>query len=209
MNRKYKIAAVIFAGLFSVTFFSSQAQISHGGMPHSFKKSISLSQLDVELLPYLDNNQLLENEPIPSKEDGFTFGKEITVNYNLENSGLWETLPNGDKLWRLAIQSTGAYSLNLIFDSFFIPPHSKLFIYTEDKSFIMGSFTEDNNNQWGNFATSLLPGEAIVLEYYEAAQDIGKSIIQLSTIVHGYKDFFFKKKGDYGTAEGKCHIDVN
>ncbi|MDR2408996.1 MAG: T9SS type A sorting domain-containing protein [Bacteroidales bacterium] len=205
MYRSYKI--IIYFYLLWGSVFSLSAQIDHGGRPYSFKKSLSLSPLEVELLPYLDNDILLEKEVVPSSEEGFIFGKEIAVNYTLENAGVWETLPNGARLWRMGIQSTGAYSLNLLFDNFYIPSHSNLFIYTEDKSYIMGAFTEENNNQWGNFATSLLPGDAIVLEYYEDPQDYGLGMLQLSTIVHGYKDFFFKQ-GRYGTSK-LCNVDVN
>ena len=209
MNTSKKTAVIIFVGLFLGTMFTSVAQIGHGGLPYSFKKNATVSQLNVEWLPYSDNNLLLEAEiAVPSKQDGFVFGKEIEVDYNLKNSGLWETLPDGGRLWRLGIESTGAYSLNLLFDKFNIPPHSHLFIYTEDKSFIMGKFTEANNNQWGNFATSLLPSDAIVLEYYESLQDYDKGIIQVSTVVHGYKDFLFRKSS-YGTSKAKCHIDAN
>jgi hypothetical protein len=205
MNKVCKI--IICLGLLWGGIFSLWAQIGHGGLPYSFKKSLSLSPLDVELLSYMDNKILLEEEAIPSKDEGFIFGKEIAVNYTLKNAGIWETLPNGARLWRMGIQSTGAYSLNLLFDSFYIPPHSNLFIYTEDKSFLMGAFTEENNNRWGNFATSLLPGDAIVLEYYEDPQDYDLGVLHLSTIVHGYKDFFFKK-GKYGSSM-ECNIDVN
>jgi hypothetical protein len=205
MFKAYKI--IICFCLLGGSIFSLSAQIDHGGRPYSFKKALFLSPLDIELLPYLDNDILLKEEVVPSAEEGFIFGKEIAVNYTLENAGVWETLSNGARLWRMGIQSTGAYSLNLLFDSFYIPPHSNLFIYTEDKSYIMGAFTEENNNQWGNFATSLLPGDAIVLEYYEDPQDYGLGVLQLSTIVHGYKDFFFKK-GKYGTSKA-CNIDVN
>ena len=204
---KYRKIIVVFVGLFVLTITVSVAQIGHGGVPYSFKKNAILSQPDVELLPYLDNKILLEEEIASvSKQEGFIFGKEIKVDYRLDNSGLWEDL-NGGRLWRLSVQSTGAYSLNLIFDKFYIPPHSNLFIYTEDKSFVMGKFTEENNNQWGNFATSLFPGDAIVLEYYEDSQDYGQGIIQLTTIVHGHKDFFFKK-GTYGSSK-QCNIDAN
>ena len=211
MNKNSVIAVVVFVGLFAGTIVDSKAQIGHGGMPYSFKKSTILSQPDVELLPYLDNKILLSEEVVAnSKQEGFTFGKEIAVDYSLDNSGKWDTLPNGGRLWRLSVQSVGAYSLNLFFDRFYIPLHSSLFIYTEDRTFIMGSFTADNNNQWGNFATSLFPGDAIVLEYYEDEQDYGKGIIHLNTVVHGYKDFFFKtEKASHGTASGKCHIDAN
>ena len=207
MNKVQKIT--VLAGLFVGTISSLSAQIGHGGLPYSFRKSTGLSQLNVEWLPYLDNKTLLEEETTTaSKQDGFTFGKEIDVNYNLDNSGLWENLSNGSRLWRLAIESTGAYSLNLLFDSFYIPPHSHLFIYTEDQSFVMGSFTYENNNQWGDFATSLLPGDAIVLEYYESEQDYGKGIIQLSTVVHGYKNLLFQKGGTWGSSM-KCNVDAN
>ncbi|MDR1182198.1 MAG: T9SS type A sorting domain-containing protein [Bacteroidales bacterium] len=206
MYKKCKI--IVCAGLLCASMFSLSAQISHGGKPYSFKKGLSLSPIDVELLPRLNHEMLLKEEvSAASKEDGFIFGKEIPVHYDLKNAGIWETLPNGARLWRMAVQSTGAYSLNLVFDNFYIPPHSNLFIYTEDKSYLMGSFTAENNNQWGNFATALLPGDAIVLEYYEAPQDYGLGVLNLSTIVHGYKDFFFKQ-GRYGSSQS-CNVDAN
>jgi hypothetical protein len=186
---------------------SLSAQVSHGGLPYSFKKGLYLSPLDVELLPRLNNEILLQEEILAPKDEGFIFGKEIPVHYDLKNAGLWDTLSNGARLWRMAIQSTGAYSLNLVFDSFYMPVHSNFFIYTEDKSYLIGSFTAENNNQWGNFATALLPGDAIVLEYYEARQDYGLGVLNLSTIVHGYKDFFFKG-GKYGSSQ-TCNVDIN
>ena len=208
MNKYRKTAVAAFVGVFLGAVFSSSAQIGHGGTPQSFRKSAISPQIDFELLPYLNNEILLEEEiATVSKQEGFTFGKEMEVDYSLENSGQWETLSNGGRLWRLGVQSTGAYSLNLVFDSFYIPANSNLFIYTDDRSFMMGSFTQKNNNQWGNFATSLFPGDAIVLEYYEAPQDYGQGIIHLTTIVHGYKDFFFKK-GTYGSSQ-QCNVDAN
>jgi hypothetical protein len=206
---KKSVEITILISLFLLAGVSLSAQVSHGGKPHSFQKNNHLQSLFFEKLPYQDNQILLEKEEnIVEKETGFQFGEEIKVNYTLENSGIWDTLVDGSRLWRLGIYSANAYSLNLLFDSFHIPSGSNLFIYTEDKSFVMGSFTEKNNNQWGNFATSLFPGDKIILEYYEPVQNKGLGIINLSTIVHGYKDFFFKK-GTYGTAAGSCHININ
>jgi hypothetical protein len=159
-------------------------------------------------MPYQDNDLLMEKEKnLSEAEIGFTFGEEISVNYTLENSGVWDTLPDGSRLWRLGIYSANAYSLNLIFDTFYIPAGSNLFIYTADKLFVGGSFTEENNNRWGNFATALFPNDEIVLEYYEPAHNKGLGKINLTTVVHGYKDFFFKQ-GMYGIS-GMCNIDVN
>lgn len=199
----------ILTSLFLIDSVSLSAQVSHGGKPRSFQKNNFLQSLSFEKLSYQDNQILLESEAtIAGKEAGFQFGKEIKVNYTLENSGVWDTLGDGSRLWRLGIYSQDAYSLNLLFDGFYIPQGSNLFIYTGDKSFVMGSFTEENNNRWGNFATSLFPGDKIILEYYEPAQNQGLGIINLSTIVHGYKDFFFKK-GTHKGAVGNCHININ
>ena len=201
------VISVVLISLFLLGSVSLSAQVSHGGKPCSFQKSNILQALYFERLPYQDNQILLEEETVAGKESGFQFGKEIQVNYTLENSGVWDTLGDGSRLWRLGIYSQNAYSLNFFFDSFHIPQGSNLFIYTNDKSFVMGSFTEKNNNRWGNFATSLFPGDKIVLEYYEPVQNKGLGIINLSTIVHGYKDFFFKK-GTYGKSAA-CHININ
>ena len=210
MNKSLYLAHKI---IFSATFLlgisiSSFAQIEHGGTPYSFKKK-SFGSFAAVALPAMDNQQLLQEEiRAEKKEEGYPFGKEIAVDYRLDNSGSWEELPDGGRLWRLGIESKGAYSLNLLFDRFYIPPSSHLFIYTADHSFVLGSFTVKNNNRWGNFATTLLPGDAIVLEFYEAAQDRNNATIQLSTVVHGYKNFFFQKEGTYGNS-GSCNVNIN
>ena len=186
----------------------ASAQVSHGGKPRSFQKSTSLKAVYPEILPYQDNDSLLkQEEKLSEKEGGFKFGEEISVDFSLDNSGVWDTLADGSRLWRLGIYSANAYSLNLIFDTFHIPFGSNLFIYTADKSFIMGAFTEKNNNSWNNFATSLFPHDEIVLEYYEPEQNKGLGKINLTTVVHGYKDFFFK----WGTlgSSASCNINVN
>jgi hypothetical protein len=215
MNKKNRILQLFCEASLCVAFvlggcFGAFAQIGHGGTPYSFKKRAVNAFVSVSL-PSFDNQMLLQEETaVEKKDEGYQFGKEIAVNYRLDNSGTWEVLPDGGRLWRLGIVSKGAYSLNLLFERFHIPPSSNLFIYTADQSFVLGSFTEKNNNRWGNFATTVLPGDAIVLEFYEAAQDRGEAIINLSTVIHGYKDFFFKKtqKGQYGKS-GSCNININ
>ena len=205
MNKFYKIvfAAIFLWGICAGAF----AQIEHGGTPYSFKEK-SVSTFTAVALPAMENQRLLQEETAADdKQEGYPFGKEIAVDYRLDNSGTWEDLPDGGRLWRLGIESKGAYSINLLFDRFYIPPASHLFIYTADKSFVLGSFTEKNNNRWGNFATTLLPGDAIVLEFYEAAQDRNDAIIQLSTVVHGYKKILHQK-GTYGNASW-CHVNIN
>ena len=167
------------------------AQIGTGGKPYSFQKSyLQLTKVPIELMPHKDNAILLEQEQPASKEDGYIFGEIINVKYTPNNSGLWEDLSNGDRLWRLAIKSKGAYSLNLVFDKFYMPIHSYMYIYTADKSYVTGAFTTNNNNENRSFATDIYPSDEIVIEYYESKYDRDSTFIELSKIVHAYKDIF-------------------
>lgn len=208
MHTKKKLV-LFFSPLFFIFFIvNSKAQISEGGVPYSFHDYRISDEIPFVKMPSVDNQVLINSENEASnKAEGFCFGKEFDVDYNLFNSGTWTELPNGDRIWRLGISSKDAYSLNLIFNRFYLPPTSNLFIYTKDKQYILGAFTEKNNLPDKIFATNLLPGGEIIIEYYEPQIVKGKGEIHLSTIVHGYKDFFFKG-GKYGTS-GSCHININ
>ncbi len=182
------------------------AQINEGGKPYSFSNLRLSDEITMIKMPQVDNNYLLQEEN-KSKIEGFQFGKEFDVDFNLFNSGIWTQLANGDRLWRLGISSQGAYSINLVFDRFYLPATANMFIYTKNKDYILGAFTEKNNLPERVFSTTLLPGDEIVIEYYEPASVRGKGEIHLSTVVHGYKDFFFQK-GYYGKS-GSCNVNIN
>ena len=68
-------------------------------------------------------------------------GYGFDVSYSLENSGTWEELIDGGKLWRLKIKSQDACSINLIYDKFCLPEGANFFIYNNDKSMVIGTFT--------------------------------------------------------------------
>ncbi|MDD3280478.1 MAG: T9SS type A sorting domain-containing protein [Bacteroidales bacterium] len=194
--------------LYFLTFgIVSQAQISQGGIPYSFQHEVLKDNVPVQHLPFVDNQTLLTEETAQISRETFVFGKEFEVDYNLLNAGVWTDLANGDRLWRLGISSENAYSLNLIFNKFYLPETAELFIYTKDKSYVLGAFTAKNNIPERVFSTTLLPGDEIVIEYYEPKEVKGQGLIHLSTIVHGYKDFFFKG-GVYGSS-GSCNININ
>lgn len=195
--------------LFILVYFAfaiSWAQKGLKTLPYSFTHQVE-KEIPVANVLHESNKDLLLMEKKDVRYDGFQFGKEISVNYNTINSGLWEDLPNGDRLWRLAIHSDSAFSLNLQFEYFYLPPNGKMHIYTADEGYVLGAFTEADNQPSRKFATSLLPGSDIVLEYYEPKTERYQAAIHLSAVVHGYKDFYFTN-GKYGTS-GSCNIDIN
>jgi len=86
----------------------------------SFIRKAIKQKIDVRTMPFVDVNKL-KNEDIvnDSKDQPWRFGKNIPVDLGLKNSGTWDFLPNGDKLWRLMIYSPGALTITA-FIVFFI-----------------------------------------------------------------------------------------
>jgi hypothetical protein len=97
----------------------------------------------------------------------FRFGYSFDVNLNLQNSGYWNELHNGNRVWTINIVSKGAYSINLAYNKFFIPDGGELYIYNEDKTILQGPITSKQNTPNLKFSTDLVQGESIILEYYE------------------------------------------
>ncbi len=200
--------------LFSLILFCSiiNAQNSQGGKPFSFDtnlREISIQNLKEEILPPFDLASMQAEDSVNDQSKGpFRFGYNHDVNYSLNNSGIWIILPNGDRLWQLSIKSPGALSMNLAFDDFFMPEGAKLFVYSPDKSYTIGAFTSINNQDDKAFATDLLLGDAVVLEYYEPIAVANKGHLKLFRITHGYrgvKDYLSKSFN----ASGSCQENVN
>lgn len=207
--RTLKLSVLFICLMFTASTF---AQLSEGGTPYSFNKSVKpIDQVAQVDMPYVDVQALLAQDQIEqAKGLPFRFGTAIDVKCNINNSGSWETLPNGDKIWRLRVFSNGAYSLNFIFNDFFLPKGTKFFIYNPQKTEVIGAFTSRNNNEDGAFSTGLVRGETSILEYYQPAGTIGVPHIGLSKVIHGYKNLFnHKVLGDDFGGSGSCNININ
>jgi hypothetical protein len=91
----------------------------------------------------------------------------------------------------LRIFSPDALSINLLYNSFWLPSGAKFFIYSEDRKQHIGAFTSRNNKggKMDNpgFATDLLYTNSIVLEYYEPLDVIENGIISIYKVISGYR----------------------
>jgi hypothetical protein len=133
---------------------------------------------------------------------------------NLNNSGKWTTLSNGDKIWQMEIYCKNALSINLLYDKFWIPEGAKFFVYSSNKKHSIGAFTSINNkgtkDKLKKFATGLVYGNKITLEYYLPEGVKEQGVISISHVVHGYRyinipEFF---DGGFGTS-GDCQVNIN
>lgn len=177
------------------------AQISKGGAPPSFSIPYLQDTVAVIQMPTVNVDSLIQNDTL--SDYSFRFGYAIDVNLGFNNSGTWDTLQSGDKIWRLKINSPSAFSINFIFDDFWLPEDAQFFVYNEDKSMVIGAFTSDvSNNPHNKFATDLIKGDVVVLEYFEPSHATGGRI-NVDKVIHGYVNTF----SGHGNS-GSCNIDI-
>ena len=210
-----KILKQLLLTVFVFYSFSLSAQVVYEkGIPYSLENEKNVKEtkdIPVALMSELDYDKLLKEDE-KDIEIGLPprFGFIHEVNYNLKNSGTWEKLPNGDRIWRLTIFAPKARTINLNYSQYDIPLGGKLFIYNKDRTDILGPFTTKNEKVNGEFATGFTKGQQCTIEYYEPRSVLGKSNLEIDGIIHGYKsirsfaDDFIKSFQD----SGACNNDV-
>lgn len=192
----------------------AQAQIQHGGQPYSSTHAVrgevpveTMRPVDVDALRAEDRAARQSDRPVPPR-----FGTALDVSLGINNAGRWTELPKGGRLWRLRIASQGAHSINLIFDKYHLPSGGELFIYNQDRSTVLGAFTEANNKPYGRFSTLPIEGAVITVEYYEPAEHRGETDLRVSKVIHAYRNLFAgndeSSHNGFGTSED-CNINVN
>lgn len=182
------------------------AQISHGGKPITLTNNSLSSSIPVVTTSTIDKTSLEQEDFITDniKEIPWRFGVEIPLNLSLSNSGSWETLSNGDRVWRLTIHVPNALSTNINYQKFYLPANATFFVF--NKNNILGAFNSSNNKENLEFATSLIKGNEVTLEYYEPIAVQGQGIIEVASIVHGYRDLFKQLKA-FGSS-GSCNVNA-
>ena len=196
--------------LVRVSFFGDQllAQLSVGGSPPSFSYNISRDQETVVSVPAPDLADVRSEDSLyPSP---YCFGMVIPVEVNPENTGSWITLPDGTETWRVMIKAPGALALTAYFDRFHIPEGGKLFLYNPDKSQVIGAYTSLNNSASGYFATELIAGEEMILEYSGIKGTDNRPVIHLNEIAYAYRGVDFLERDSYDNLlSSGCEVNVN
>ena len=120
----------------------------------------------------------------------YRFGFEHMVSIDVITQGKRDQLPNGDVVYRLALHCPDAYTVNVQFHDFLLPDGARLDLFTHDMTGFIGSYTSANNNPLRQLGSDILPGEKIVIEYYEPKEKAGTGVLKLGMIVHGYRNIF-------------------
>jgi hypothetical protein len=200
MRDMLKKLVVIF---FIVTGGTVTAQISHGGEPATLTGKPEVTQLELVRQPMAFSDQISEQGKLPLR-----FAEPIYTNFTPQNSGTWEQ-QGSVFIWRLAIKSAGAKSLNIIFDRFYLEHGDRLFAYNPDKTHVLGAFTNENNNPSKLFAIAPIVGDEIILELQTPRHpDAGHELL-ISAVNHDYLGVadYVKRAIDFGDS-GSCNVNA-
>ena len=201
---------LLLLALFSLSSLFMFGQISGGGIPYSFQnldlpKSLNL----IDLLPI--DMAATEQEDSKMDKTVYRIAKSISASINMIEQGTWTKLDDGRQICRLSVSSKDALALGIYYNNFWLPEGGKLYLYNSDRTQVIGSFTSSNNPVDEYFATELIQGDEVTLEYIEPNGDSPKAIISISEVAYvyrGYTDNFHKDANDFGDSDF-CEVNVN
>jgi hypothetical protein len=189
---------------------NSMAQVTNEGKPISWKALDDTHTFQSNVLPSFDLKAIQAEDEI---NDGhfdrpWRFGFMHSVDYGFDQ-GQWTTLENGDRVWRILISSPGALSINVIFDSFYMPEGGKVYLYNDQRTDLLGAYTSIQNQDSGVLGTWLVKGDAIWIEYLEPAAVVGLGRLHIAKATHGYRNAATYNMAKGLNDSGDCNLDVD
>ena len=203
--------------LFFIQFLSAQittheVPFSFGSTPSQLLRSISTQELSAPDMAIIRAEDKV-NDTLPGGPLRFAY--PVKVHYTLANSGVWQTLKDGGKLWRLKIRLPGALSTNALYDKFRLPKGAKFYVYSEETRQSIGAITSEYlNNESNNafaFSTGLIYGETVTFEYYQPETVREEAIISIARIDYGYRyvnNPYTPRTRPFNDS-GDCQVNVN
>ncbi|MDD6211249.1 MAG: trypsin-like peptidase domain-containing protein [Bacteroidales bacterium] len=203
---------------FLIFVSSVSAQISYGGQPYSFSnqglraRTAGAEDVSTYIVEDLDREEIkreLEERGGNCREcsDGFYYGKEVYTRIDFFRSAQKIETDNDEKVWLLKIESEKAEGYQLIFSKFKMAKGAKLFVYNEDRSMLLGSFTSENNREDKTFLTQYINGRSIYVEYVAPA-GAKKSTIFIDRVVYIFDKCFTPNKGPF-SPDGSAACQIN
>lgn len=163
------------------------AQHTIGGIPWGLTTTYEdvLRDMPVTLLTPPDLSKIRKED---ESNPGFRFAAPMHVNLDMEQDGQWTELPNGDRFWTIKLYAPDAKSLAVLYDDFYLPEGARLYMYNAEKTGLLGAYTHRNNSKSGRFMTGFLPGEQVILEYFEPEAVKNSGSFRIFRVEYAYAD---------------------
>ncbi len=208
MNKK-----LLFICALTLASSTTIAQTTNLGGPLGWKTTTKMDQIDSKKLHGFDANVVAAEDAVNDldKSIPWRFGYKYNTNYSLLNSGTWENLADGGRVWRLSLITEGAITMNLLLENVHIPAGASLYLYDDEKTNRVGAYTFRNNREDGLLGTELMHGDHMIVEFYEPANAIGQGSLTIANVIHGYRTLTHIQNDLTKSlnSSGNCNIDVN
>ncbi len=182
------------------------AQISEGGFPDSFTAGSGNKEFRIIELQAPNLNAVIEEDRALAAMPGpYRIGFAMQADIDLQDDGTWSTYKDGRRFLRLGIKAENALGLILYYRYFSIPEGGKYFVYSKNREQLIGAFTSMNNPSGGYFATELIKGDEVVIEYDAPAYSNAVPLIEIYQVHYVYRETDPFLKG----ASGPCEVNVN
>lgn len=203
---------LLFLLCFALSFVSALSQETDGADPVSW--GLNLSTIEPIVLPPLNLEQIRKEDSINDLDKSLPWRYGVTrpLRLDLEASGVWTTLDDGSRLWRIAIQSPDAINLSVNFKDFHLPRGARLQLYNGDRTDKSKIYSNENNRSSKVLGSWFITGDTVLIEYFEPNSTVGNVSLEIGSVIHGYRLGRVNALVD-GTRglndSGNCNYDVN
>ena len=127
----------------------------------------------------------------PYWDFSFYLGVSDSFKTNMDTNGLWETLPNGDRVWRMQLHTDHAWvtGIGIKTTDLVLPEGCSLFFYSPDKKFVVGSVSDPKATGLRERLVNSIPGKTLCMEYYEPKTQKGKGVFNINSLILRLNDF--------------------
>ncbi|MBL0126616.1 MAG: trypsin-like peptidase domain-containing protein [Flavobacteriales bacterium] len=205
-----KIAYSALFGALLLLPIGLRAQVSFGGEPYGLKTEAHLPAAPTVVMPTVDAAALMvedDQRALQGIKGPYRFGFNHVADLSTGNSGVWTSLPNGDAVWRLAIECPGAFSINFEFNDYIVPVGGQVFVYNEAGE-VLGAFTAESNPGHTILGVTQLAGDRITVEYVEPAAVRGEGFLHIRQVTHAYRDIMHMNTEKGLNESGSCNNNV-
>ena len=206
--RIVRIAALTLA----VTAVMTAQTTAHaaGSVPRSaLPGAKSIDTVQRMVMPEVDVAELLAEDAAKENSGAAAptrFAVGLAVSFTPDNSGTWETLDDGSRLWRLRMSSPGAQTVSLGLQTFDLPPNARFWVHDRNGAWVQGPYTANDRNSNGGLWTAVVVGEEVVAELHLPNSNAEPNI-EISSINHGYRGFE-QFTTEESLKRGSCNVNV-
>jgi len=148
-----------FVGLLLIIGTSASAQDSFGGYP----LGLLHPELETNEKSVVTSIEALNDDEMKTIRSTSLFAVRKSIKME-EKESKWKQLSSSIWRWSTSFSLSDQLPVAFVFEEFVMPAHSRLFIYNEDGSQVLGSYTSSNNTPSGDFMSDLIGGEKVYIE---------------------------------------------